>query len=71
MRELDLVCLAYLDDYYEAASTTEKAVFHRLLDQADADIHAWIMDYAEPDDADLRDLIALMRGLRATDAATR
>ena len=57
MRELDFLFLNYLQHAYPTASREEQLSFQRLLGYQDQEIFEWVMDTAQPMDAELRDII--------------
>lgn len=58
LKELDVILEPFMEDHYGDLSSTEQAIFQRLLAEEDVDLLAWFMQYLEPDDADYRALIA-------------
>lgn len=49
MKELDVIVTRYHQRRYPSASAAERAVFLKLLNEAeDPDIWAWVMGHAEP-----------------------
>ncbi|WKJ92441.1 succinate dehydrogenase assembly factor 2 [Methylomonas montana] len=63
--ELDLILLRYLDNRYLTADSREQQTFLELLDLEDSDLMRYLMGEQSPADADLADLVALMRALPA------
>jgi len=64
MLELDLLLERFLEVGYPKLSEGEKAVFTSLLDYQDQDLHEWVMGQAEPEDEDMRRLVARLRQIR-------
>jgi len=63
--ELDLILLRYLENRYLTADSREQQTFLELLDLEDSDLMRYLMGEQSPADADLADLVALMRALPA------
>lgn len=61
MRELDFLFLNYLQHAYPTASREEQLGFQRLLGYQDQEIFEWVMDTAQPMDAELRTIIARIK----------
>jgi len=61
MRELDFWFLNYLDHAYATAPREQQLTFQRLLGYQDQEIFEWMMDTAQPMDADLREIIVRIR----------
>jgi antitoxin CptB len=61
--ELDILLKRYLDQCYEDAETCEKSAFRQLLDFEDQQIFQYLSDQAEPDTAELINLVARIRTL--------
>jgi antitoxin CptB len=61
--ELDVLLLRYLDQRYEEAETSEQTVFRQLLALEDQQIFHYLSDQAEPDTAELINLVARIRTL--------
>ena len=56
-REMDLLLLRFLERGYPQLDTRECSLFGALLDEADADVYAWITGQAEPANRDYLPLI--------------
>ena len=61
MLELDLLLEAFLDRQYPGLDVASQAVFVRLLDTPDPQLHAWIMGNEQPAVEDFRALLPLLR----------
>jgi succinate dehydrogenase flavin-adding protein (antitoxin of CptAB toxin-antitoxin module) len=48
MRELDELLLRYLERHYPAADAQEKADFHTVLDLADPELNAYLLQRQPP-----------------------
>ena len=48
MRELDELLLRYLDNHYLNADTAEKAAFRAVLDLADPELNAYLLQRQTP-----------------------
>lgn len=46
MKEMDILLLHYLENYYEQASDKEQQCFAELLEENDPEILSWITDQA-------------------------
>lgn len=57
LKELDVIFEPYMEEHYRDASISDQQVFRRILAEEDVDLLAWFMQYAEPDDAEYRQLI--------------
>lgn len=49
MREMDILLLGYLENYYHSSSDEEKKTFAELLEENDPDIYAWITKNCDSD----------------------
>ena len=49
MRELDELLLRYLERHYTAADAREKAAFRAVLELADPDLNAYLLQRQTPD----------------------
>ena len=63
MRELDQLCLRYLDLAWRDASADERASFERLLASEDDRLWRWFLGHEIPDDPGLHALIERIRAL--------
>ena len=65
-KELDIVMNRYLQERYETASAEEQASFNALLDIEDPIIFDWLMDKTQAEDANLKALVEILKGIMAT-----
>ena len=63
MRELDQLCLRYLDRVWGDASVDERQAFERLLACEDDRLWRWFLGYETPDDTELHALVERIRAL--------
>lgn len=63
MRELDQLCLRYLDRVWGDASADERQTFERLLACEDDRLWRWFLGYETPDDTPLHALVERIRAL--------
>jgi antitoxin CptB len=63
MRELDQLCVRYLDRAWGDASADERATFERLLACEDDRLWRWFLGYDTPDDTELHALVERIRAL--------
>jgi len=63
MKELDVVVSAYLERYYETASSAEQGQFRSLLEMSDPDLYGLLLGREQADDAATRRLIERLRGM--------
>jgi len=63
MRELDIKLERYLAECWQAAGTTERADFRRLLDAQDPEIWRWLLGQEPTPDPGLEVIITRLRGL--------
>ena len=49
MKELDQLLTRYLDGHYAAASETDKAAFHSLLELSDPELVGYLLQRREPE----------------------
>ena len=61
MLELDDLFMRFLDQEYDRLSLADQVAFERLLTEVDPLLQAWLMGQAEPEDAETRRLVALIR----------
>ena len=64
IREMDIVLQEFLYQSYDTLSDADKSSFAQLLDEADLDILNWIMGKGEPENDDIKNIIALIRQSR-------
>ncbi len=62
MLELDLLFTAFLDHHYGALNADQRQAFARLLGCEDQELYAWLLGRAEAPDAELRAMVAQVRG---------
>jgi antitoxin CptB len=65
MRELDQLLERWLDREWGQSPEAERGVFLRLLDCEDDRLWRWFMGFEHPDDAELANMVARIRGLPA------
>lgn len=63
MRELDQLCVRYLDRAWGEAPADERATFERLLACEDDRLWRWFLGYEAPDDTELHALVERIRAL--------
>jgi len=61
MLELDVLLGNFLEKHYSDLSLADKEKFVFLLTQSDTELFAWLMGQAQPGDAGLADIVALIR----------
>ncbi|CNF69497.1 TPA: FAD assembly factor SdhE [Yersinia enterocolitica] len=61
MRELDISIMPFFEHEYDGLSDNEKQVFIRLLECDDPDLFNWLMNYGEPQDSELRQMVKLIQ----------
>jgi antitoxin CptB len=61
MLELDLLLTGFVERGYAGAGPENQARFERLLCCEDQDLFAWLLGRAEPPDADLKAIVALVQ----------
>ena len=69
MLELDLVLEAFLERDLPDLSPLKLQALHALLDRPDPELLDYVMGHQEPDAADQRELVALMRTVKPSIAA--
>lgn len=57
MAELDVLLMPYSSEVYPTLTDLERGEFKRLLAAEDADLFAWFMGHATPDDAGFQAVI--------------
>jgi antitoxin CptB len=65
MKELDLLLTDYLGNRWRQAAPRERAAFERILELPDPLLAAYLMERETPPDADLENLLAILRGQTA------
>ena len=63
VRELDQLCLRYLDRVWGGASPDERHTFERLLACEDDRLWRWFLGHEAPDDTELHALVERIRAL--------
>ena len=61
MRELDQLCLRYLDRVWRDASADERATFERLLASEDDRLWRWFLGHERPPDVETAALVERIR----------
>jgi antitoxin CptB len=62
IRELDLLLTRFVDEQLTTLTSSERAVFERLLNENDFDLLLWLTGKQLPEDVHLRGLIGRMCG---------
>ncbi len=60
MLELDVLFMPFVEDAFDALSTSQQAVFQRLLEADDPDLFAWFMGHQECKDPELKQMVKLI-----------
>jgi len=66
MLELDLLLVPFVREHYSKLDAANQARYRKLLACEDQDLFAWLMRREEPQDADLRPIVALILQHAAT-----
>ncbi len=61
MLELDLILQRFLEKQLEFISTDELKAFNNLLSCTDPELFAWLMGHNEPQDEELKKIVAIIR----------
>lgn len=61
MWELDLLLEGFLDHVFKNLPETKQQAFLKLLDCDDTEIFAWLMATETPNQAELKDIVALIQ----------
>ncbi len=64
VKEMDLLLQGFIERHYDRLSDNQKLSFDDMLDEADLDILAWIMDKGRPRRDDFNAIIALLRQVK-------
>ena len=64
MLELDLWLVPFVEVIYPTLEQADKERYHQLLECEDPDLFAWCMGHREPDDAELKIIIDILRATR-------
>jgi antitoxin CptB len=59
--ELDLLLSPFVEERFLSISNRERALFRRLVEEQDQDIMQWLMGYQPAPDAELAEMVALIR----------
>ena len=68
-REMDLLLLGFLERDYPHINAREQSLFSALLDEADPDLYAWIIEQAQPANPDYLPIIGKIKSCSHSDAA--
>lgn len=60
MLELDVLLVPFLKEAYPKLDAENQARFRKLLTCEDQDMFSWFMRRAEPEDADLRQIVQMI-----------
>ena len=61
LKEMDILLQGFIEKYYDNLDSNEKKTFDELLEQADLDIMAWIMEKSVPPSDEIAYLVRLIR----------
>ena len=59
---MDIIFERFLADGYDTLDASQRSAFDALLDEADQDIYAWLMEQDTPTSLELGQLVAIIRG---------
>jgi len=65
MLELDLILQPFVENVYSGLPEEQQQLFHQLLECEDQDLFAWFMHHYDPEDADLKEIVTIVRENRA------
>mgnify|MGYP006301648159 CR=1 FL=1 len=65
MLELDLLLQGFLEIGYPALGPDGRRAFERLLERPDRTLQAWLLGNETPDERELADVVAAIRGAAA------
>lgn len=60
-KELDTILQGFLTNHFATLSYSQQCHFSLLLEQADPNIVDWLNGYAQPENAGLQEIIALIK----------
>ena len=60
-RELDLILGRFLEQGYDQLDDRQRELFERLLDCEDDRLQLWLLSSGEPADAELAEIVAIVR----------
>ncbi|KTC90213.1 succinate dehydrogenase assembly factor 2 [Fluoribacter dumoffii] len=61
MLELDLILLRFLEQKVDHLSPQELDAFNSLLSCTDPELFAWLMGHEDPQDKELKEIVAIIR----------
>lgn len=61
MLELDLVLMPFVENVYPSLGEEDQQLYRQLLEQEDQDLFAWFLRRNDPEDADLRRIVEIVR----------
>ena len=61
MKELDILLLGYLEQYYDTAPAEERRIFADLLELQDPQLHAYLIGRQTPSDPAVAQVIGKIR----------
>jgi len=67
MLELDLILSPFVENVYSSLPEREQQLFEKLLECEDPDMFQWFLHKGEPEEADIREIVAIVRS-HATNA---
>ncbi len=62
IREMDIIFERFLADGYDTLDASQQNAFDALLDEADQDIYAWLLEQDTPKSIELGEIVAIIRG---------
>jgi len=61
MLELDLILLPFLENIFPSLEEQDKLLFEKMLECEDQDMFNWFLRKGEPEDAEIRHIVAIVR----------
>ncbi|MDH5432496.1 MAG: succinate dehydrogenase assembly factor 2 [Gammaproteobacteria bacterium] len=61
MLELDVILIPFMDNHFDSLTIEQQQTLAALLEEADPDLYTWLMGYGKTDNAQLIEMINLIR----------
>lgn len=66
MLELDLILESFLNHYFDQLNQDQVSTLEELISYDDPTLFEWFMGYSQPDQENLKDLVAIIQRSRST-----
>lgn len=64
MLELDVILERFFDSCYSDLNEQQRTMFDKLLDESDAQLYRWFLNYETPEDKEVADMVKWVASFR-------